>query len=227
MKAASGVGLVSLSGCMGYTVKRTQEIDDLETKLQNRTEQVEDLETEIQNQSEKIDELNQRIESLEQENSDQTDQINSLESELESEKEKQILYLYGYGMTDYNDGIDYYNRAIDYIDDENYEAARADLNVSSAYFDSAATSFGASGDQATEIGANTVQSWCETANQKASQMASATSDYQVGMAYYAEGRYNDGDDYLDRGDAHYDSAEGYEMRDRSTLEDELGTSIDS
>ncbi len=110
---------------------------------------------------------------------------------------------------------------------ENYTAARADLNVSGGYMDAAATNFDAAGEQAVEIDASTVRDWCENANQRASGMVSAISDYQLAMAYYTEGRDSEGNDYLDRGDAHYDSAGNYDIEDLSTLENELGTSIDT
>jgi len=223
LKAASGLAIGSLAGCMGYTVKRTDEVN----RLQKRSEKANDLETKVQDQSEKIDELNQQIESLDNENSEQSDQIDSLESDLEDAKGKQVLYLYGYGITHNNDAIDYYDRAINSSENGNYTAARADLNVSGGYMDAAATNFTAASNRATEIGASTVRDWCESANQRTSGMVSAIADYQLAMAYYSENRMDDGDDYINRGDAHWESANEYEIKDRSTLEEELGTSIDT
>lgn len=227
LKAASGLAIGSLAGCMGYTVKRTEEVNRLEKRLETKSGEVENLEEKVQNQSKRIDELNQEIESLEEENSEKSDEIDSLESELESEKEKQVLYLYGYGITHYNDGLEYYNSAIDYSENERYNAARADLNVAAGYMEAAVTNFDAASSRASEIDANTVQDWCQDANQRADGMASAVADYQIAMEYYDRGRDSEGDEYINQGDTHYQTAQNYEIRDRSTLEDELGTSINT
>lgn len=212
--AIAGGAVTSLSGCLGYTVTKEDKLNQLEQDSERIPElegEISDLETQVQN--------------LEENNSKQRSEIEGLEEDLNGAKDKQILYLYGFGITHYNSGIDYYDRARQY-DSGEYDAIRADLNTAFGYFDSAATNFDAAAERAGELGADQVEEWCQDANSKSTALASAVSDYQVAMYYYNRGEDTEGDDRIERGNSHYESSQEYELKDRSDLEDELGASIE-
>ncbi|MGB9987302.1 hypothetical protein [Salarchaeum japonicum] len=209
----------SLAGCLGYTVKSTSEIEDMENQLEKKSGEIAELENQIENQS-------TQISSLESEVSTQSDEIEGLRSDLDGSKDRQVLYLYSYGLTSYNNGVDKYNSGLSYAQEESYSSARAEFNVAAGYFDSAATNFEAAKSRAEELNETSVSNWCDDTYQNAYALTSAVGDYQVAMAAYARNRDSTAQDYLDQGDSHYQTAQSYEVRDRSTLENELGISLD-
>lgn len=221
---AAGATVVSTAGCLGYTLKSTDEIDQLERtndqlqqRLENKSQRVEELDSEIT-------ELEEQVQSLEESTEEKQSEIDTLEEDLDAAKSKQVLYLYGYGVTHYNNGVDYFNRATN-RDNDQYDAIRADLNVAGGHFDSAAANFGGAVERAGEIGADQVEEWSSDAETKASAFFSAVSDYQVAMAHYSEGQDSQAEDKISDGDEHYSTVQEYEIKDRSDLEDELGASI--
>lgn len=219
LKSAVGAGLATtLSGCLGYTVESTDTVNSRQEKISNQSSKIEELDKQVDNLKAQLEESNE-------ENAELETELDQKSQDLEDAKEKQILYLYGYGITTYNKGIDYYNSAYNRVSNRDYDGARADFNVAGGFFESADVYFGGAAERATELGKPTVQTYASDAKTKCSHLISALSNYQQSMYYYEQGQNSKAREYLDKGDTQYQTAQNYELRDRSTLEEKMGVSL--
>ena len=211
--AISGVGAVTATtGCLGYTIQSTDEID-------RRQARIDELEN-------RIDGIESELNSTQTENAELEDEVTELENDLTDAQSEQILWLYSSGINHYNNGIDKYRSGFDYFSEENYTATRAEMNVAVGYFDAATDNFDVASNRASDDEEISVESYCSDASSKSNQLALACSDYQTGAYYYTQNENTTAENYIDDGDRHYSNMESYELRDLSTLEDELGITID-
>lgn len=210
--------VTATSGCMGYTVKKESEIKKKNEEISKQQEKINSLDSDVSKLEEKVSQLNET-------NSELEGSLEQKKDELKETKAKHILYLYGNGVSEYNNGSEKYDSATTYYDANNYVAARAELNVAAGYFDSAKATFGVASSRAAEFDYSQISDWATDAQDKCLYLAEASSHYQELMYHILNDNQQRADNAREKGDADYSSSENYEVRDRSTLEEQLNTSI--
>jgi|GEM_PF-3102869 len=220
LSSAAVVSIGAASGCLGYTVKETEEVSSLQNKVDSQNQTIGELKSQNNLQ-------NLTIQKLRENNTALSEKLSEANADTYTARAKRILYLYGYAITIYNEGTDFYNAAYSNIQNSNYSAARANFNAAGGYFDSAAVDFHGARVAADELDEDSVVSDCSDANSRADGLYNAMGAYQKMAYYYEDGERSRAQSYGTKGDSYYNTATSYPIADRSSLEEELGVTINS
>lgn len=241
----TGVGSVAAvaatSGCLGYGVVSTSDIEDrketiadLRETVQQRDAKVSQLESRITSLEDRIGTLNQTLEKRETELEELTAERNSLESQLsslEAEKvearRKQLFYLYdlAYRLTQVSDGD--FTDAGDEWEAENYQFASRLFASAYAGYDSAR---GACSDIVDLADARSWGSARDAADEAATALMywrDASNHYSSAAINYANGYYDEGDSDYDKAVNDHEKAQSYTIIEPSKFRDELGLSANT
>lgn len=237
----SGIGATATSGCLGYSLQKSSAVDERKTRIEELQSsvsekesriaelesQVDDLESEIESRSNEIAELESRVDELQASNDDVSAELERARRALEDARAEQVLYLYNAGLTLKESAEQFYDSSTDRIENESYDAARADMNVAAGYYDSARASMEDARGVAETLDESTVRGDCDSAMDHCQTMLEAASHYQIALWHLGEGRDSEANDSFDAGDADYETAQSYSVQSLSHIENHLGTSIDA
>lgn len=229
LTTSAGIGIVSLSGCLGYRVVESSDVKQRKRELRNKEEKVQELNEKIENLNSKIDTKNNQISELESNVENKNQQIESLQGEvedLEAEKEQQVKKFIS---TTYDDGLrfenvasDEYSRGKSEYDSENFTNASRLLSAAFAHFDSATEFFYLAGQKCRDNGYSEAESICVDSNNYAVNMADASDHFALAASYYATGDTSNGDTQVEQGNTDYNTAQDYSVESLGTLQTELG-----
>jgi septal ring factor EnvC (AmiA/AmiB activator) len=208
-----------LSGCGGYTIKKTHRIDQLRSDLQNKKEQTSELEIKLESSKAEIESLNQTLSKKENE-------INQLEEDLHTSRAKQVLYFYANGIAEYNKGDKNWSRASSSAGDDDYADAALRLGAAFAHYNAARYTFSSAESRAKDHDFNQVISYIEEAEMKSKKSAKAANYYGQAYEHYAREEYDEGDDDYETGKSAYNQLGSYTLYDLDKLENTLSVEIE-
>lgn len=229
---AGGVGGLTMSGCLGYEIRSSSELDEMETQLTEQEDRINELESELEQRNQRVQELEDEVERLENEISTLNDQqasaedrIAELEEQRESAIDKIILNLYSRGVSSYNTGFDRYNSGTSYWNNDDYRAARAEFNVAGGQLREAELAFSLARERASQYERTGVTSYCRSAVDHAGYFATGCADYQQACFYAVQGDIQQANRTQSDAEASLSQADGVTLSDLGVLEEELGTQI--
>lgn len=225
----TGVGAVMASaGCLGYEITSTEEINDLENRIEELETQKADLEAQLDEIEATNEELNSQIESLEAEKEDLNDQIATLEASeedleeqiatLESEKEDieaarvqliedRLTTLYEQADTYNGIAEDETSTASDTWDNEEWHWAARWYGMAFRTYDAIEYLTRQVVSLAEAEGYTDAADIASTSQSYADSIRWACDQWAIAAGNYAEGDDADGDQHLSNGDDYWDEAQ--------------------
>lgn len=254
LATATTVAGASVAGCFGYSVESTDSIDSrkatierLQTNLEENTTALAETREELNTTTAELTQTKQDLESAQETVSEQEATISDLRSErdelerdveqLESEVEaveaattemqaKTVLTVYTYAIGLANEGHNLYRSGSDYADNAEYLSASYDFYEAEAYYRSAASVYDLAVDRANQYDFGTVSGWTDESRSKILFYNEAAADFGLAYLNYAA-EDSAGDQYIEEGNMHLESAQEYQSRSLTVLETELGYTLDS
>ncbi len=214
LTVGSTVGLSLASGCLGYSVVSTDE-------MESRKARIDSLEQTTANLNATLREREDRIESLEAELSAATNETDRLKRERRTLIEDQLSALYRAGSRFYTGGEESYQTGNGAANDREYTAASRAFGVAFGKFDGATEFFYRTYQLAETDGYTDGMDVSEAANEYCVAMRDACDDFSVAMRRYANGDDSEGDDLVESGNALYEEAQNYAVRRPAHFDSQL------
>lgn len=200
LRVVGGSGAtVALSGCLGYDVVSSSEIEEHKKRMTTLEEENEGLRDQIESKDALLEDKNETIESL------QTD-VEELETQTETQRKETIVTLYDAGLELGQNGESATDSAWTSWEGEDYILASEWFATAYSYFDSGAYELELARDLADENGYDSARSACESTRQYCAYMREASVSYE-NMAYYTEiGDDQEASNSQDLGNQNYNQA---------------------
>lgn len=215
-----GAGTVTaLSGCLGYELTSSEQIETKDDEIANLEAEISDLEDDIEQYEEEIAALEADVEQRDNEIASLETDLDDLRADRKSLVEAQLADLYEAGHGFYELAQTEFQRGTSAF--ENREFSRAAGNFSSAFghYDAAVNlTYHVVTLAEEETYTNAVDLATES-NLYAQNMKESAERYSVGAQYYATDRSSQGETEADDGQSAFESAQEYRFAALSEFTD--------
>lgn len=240
---ASGlVTLGSLSGCLGYTVQQQkkeerqrrqlteykQTVTDLQDQRESRQNRIQSLESELNATQQELNSTEQELDRVQSDLSDaegtvseQKDEIQSLREKRDRAQNRQLTLLVELGGANYAGGVSDW-------DDGRAEWSAGNYGLASVYYArceghylESMAAYQSAADVADRLELFDVRDLLEDNVSYIDYMAAAAHDYANAAYYYSYNNDATGNDYVEKAQQNFESANEYSYTDSSELKDKI------
>lgn len=236
LKGAVSIGsLAALSGCLGYEVVSSSDLDEqddristLERQVTERDERVADLTDRLADRNQTIDTLESDLETARSERDTAQDraeelenEIATLEADLARTRKGKIYDFYDSANEIALQGDSNYNTGIDEYDSGNYRVAADYFFQAAMFYDASQYLFGRAETFAMEAEFTEASGLAGEAAENVWNWSWVATYYGRASVHYADDEFNDGDADIDEGDTYYNQQQNYQTTAPSAFADTL------
>lgn len=231
--AVGSGGIAALSGCLGYELTSSEELEskddeiadleaeisDLEEDLEQRDSEIEELESEIEQYESEVADLEAEITDLEDQIERRDGEIETLETELEDRRaeltklvETQLSALYESGHTGYEIAEGEFERAVKVADRGEYPAAVANFAGALGHYDGVVSltyRVVALAEERDEDAYSEVIDLATEANIYAQYMKEAANSYSLAYQHRINGDSSQAENAAAEGESAFNNAQEY------------------